>query len=141
MDVNDSPRFLKTSKKFFHQLKSKGNGSRQCEKCHLLHDVEIYDITETLKEEFNEIKLHMKPQAIQSTAVIGPAFLMFLYLDMHVMSLEQLFRVPIKYIIGKDTNFALIRKAIFDGITKTIFTASRDCSFAKKKNQKQLRFI
>ena len=78
----------------------------------------------------------MKPQAIQSTAVIGPAFLMFLYLDMHVMSLEQLFRVPIKYIIGKDTNFALIRKAIFDGITKKIFTASRACSFTKKKDQK-----
>ena len=59
-----SSKFLKNLKEYFHQLKSKGKGSRQYVKCHLLHDTQIGDITEILKEEFSEMKLYMKLQVV-----------------------------------------------------------------------------
>ena len=64
MDIKDPPRFLKKLKEYFYQLKSKGKGLRQFIKFHLLYNAQIEDIIETLKEEFGEIKLYIKPQAV-----------------------------------------------------------------------------
>ena len=88
IDMSDPLRFLKALKEFFLQLKSKGKWSCQCVKFHLLHDAEIDDVTETLKEEFNEIKFCMKQQAVQSNAVIGATLLMCFCPDVHLKSLE-----------------------------------------------------
>ena len=46
------------------------------------------DITETLKKEFSEIKLHIKPQVVQVTEVRVIDWLMYFYPDMHLKSLE-----------------------------------------------------
>ena len=61
MDIKNPSKFLKSLKEYFNQLKSNRKGLRQYVKYHLLYDTQIKNITETLKEEFSEIKLYIKP--------------------------------------------------------------------------------
>jgi len=62
--MNDPPRYLKSLKDNFHQLKSKTRGGKQYVKCNLVHDVPLEDLVKTLKEELDEFKFFMRAQPI-----------------------------------------------------------------------------
>ena len=54
--------FIKWIQEFFYQLQTKGKkGGRVFTKVFLMHNYEIRDIVEMLKEEFSELKLYIKP--------------------------------------------------------------------------------
>ena len=53
MDMLDLPKFLKLLKEYFHQLKSKYRSGKQYVKYHIVHNVPISNIAETLKEELD----------------------------------------------------------------------------------------
>ena len=57
--------FIKWIQEYFYQLRTKGkDGGRVFTKVFLMHNYEIKDVAEMLKEEFGELMLFLKAQPI-----------------------------------------------------------------------------
>ena len=64
IDMLDLPKFLKSLKEYFYQLKLKYRGVKQYIKCHIVHDAPISNIAETLKEELDGFDFFLRVQPV-----------------------------------------------------------------------------
>ena len=91
------------------------DGGRFCTKILLLHDVDLTDFFETVKEEMREFKVYLKKQTVahHSTETIG--WYIKLHADVDVRSIKSMFDEEVKKKVDFTPDFALVNREIFNG--------------------------
>ena len=63
--IKEVPSFIKTLREYFWNVKTKRyNGGRVYTKLLMLHDEELLDLLEIIKEDMSESKVYVKAQAV-----------------------------------------------------------------------------
>ena len=73
-----------------------------------MHNAELSDIIEILKEELNNYKFYIKTQPVQFAVVETTGWFMHLYPSLYIQSFESLLHISIYYILEDELIFALV---------------------------------
>ena len=95
--IKEVPSFIKILKEYFWNIKTNGyNGRRVHNQILILHDTDLADLIEIIKEDMNEFKIYLKEQAVSYHSTEMTGWCIKLHLDIDIKSMKGFFDEEIK---------------------------------------------